>query len=74
MSLADRHDAQLRRDIEREAIAAPAAAAAAEERARLRTVEREFGLGLARQCLTCRQWVSLQFWPDDGALCGACSE
>jgi hypothetical protein len=74
MNPALRHDAEQRRAVEREAVAAPTAAARAEDSARLRQVERELGLGLARQCLVCRQWVSLQNWPDEGALCGACSE
>ena len=74
MNAADRHQTDTRRAVEREAVAGPLAAFAAEESARLRRVERETGLGLARQCVACRQWVSLRHWPDDGALCGACSD
>lgn len=72
MSVADRHHAETRRAAEREAIAEPLAAFNAEEAARLRAVEREQGLGLARCCPGCGLWVSLWKWPDGAALCPVC--
>jgi hypothetical protein len=62
MMPADRHDADLRRAVEHEAIAGPAAAAAREERARLRAVEAEMRLGLFRQCPGCGDQVPLAEW------------
>jgi DNA-binding GntR family transcriptional regulator len=57
-----RYDAETRRAVEREAIASAAAAAAREDRARLRAIERELGLGLYRQCAGCSELVPLADW------------